>query len=145
MKLTRRTAGRLYTSAMCAAGCAMLMCTPSWAALELSTDPWSGRWRDAQGGELIVLAAEGVLDVHGTDTGSIYRLLCIVDAANPRLAQCSGDGLNRERTPFRFIYRSQWKLSAEGTLSEDWQAHYFKGQLSGKAEFRRLSAPAGTR
>lgn len=124
--------------------CAGLFMLPSAANLNLgSADPWTGQWRDAEGGRLVVTFQDGVLDAQGADAASVYRLVCVLDAPTARSAQCVGDGISHDGPQVaRFIYRSQWRLSAEGVLSETWQANLVNGSRQGKAEFKRIPQPA---
>ena len=105
----------------------------------------TGQYEDNDGSSLVVLEQAGVLEVHGMDRGSVYRLVCTVNAKNPDAADCVDDDINTEGTLFRFTYRSQRRRTAAGTFNEEWQASYAQGSRSGKGQFRLLPASTGQR
>jgi hypothetical protein len=100
---------------------------------------WSGRYQDAQGGQLVVLQSGSSLEVHGYDKGSMFHLVCAVGGTKGDAAECVGSGINHEGAPGRFVYRSQWKRTADGGFNEEWQAVFGERTLSGKASFKRMA------
>lgn len=128
------------TTALAAAAIAsFLMSTETAFASVVEPGTWSGRYQDAQGSLLVVLQTGNTLEVHGHDKGSMFHLVCAVAGTKGDAAECVGSGINHEGAPGRFIYRSQWKRSAGGGFSEEWQAVFGERTLSGKALFK----PAG--
>lgn len=102
----------------------------------------TGKWSAGKGAEIVLTESQqGVLDVHGHDWGSVFRLVCIVDRGTKVQAECVGDGVSHEGTlTARFTYRGTFSLKEDGSLAEDWQVRHSSGTSSGQAVFRRETA-----
>lgn len=121
-----------------------LLLTSQVQAGLVTVSAWAGTWRDKAGGLIAIDDKEGILDVSGTDSESIYRVVCVIDAASPKTAACTGDGVNHKHG-FRFTYRSEMQLGPDGMLVEDWQALSRRGTAKGRASFSRAPAADSSR
>lgn len=134
---TMKSALLLARQGLAAALCATAI-SPAAAGLEILDlgSEWQGRYVDEQGGEMIIQYNAGALEIFASDRGSHYRLVCIVDSKAKTRASCVGDGINHQRAPTRFTYRSKLVRADAATLQEEWEASFPGADSSGKTVFR---------
>lgn len=106
---------------------------------------WDGTYKDSNGGLMVMLNKGKTIEIAGTDSGSIYRLVCTLEPAFSTVTICTGDGINYEQAdkPQHFTYRS--KLihhgNADGSISEEWECvfEFNAEKRNGKSLFKRVN------
>lgn len=86
---------------------------------------------------MTVRGQDGVLDISGKDTASIYTITCLIDSKKKNQATCLGQGVNYKSNS-RFLYQSSLTFSDDDSISETWKANFVGGELKGMSTFKKL-------
>jgi hypothetical protein len=127
---------------------AICMAIPSKAIAGLGTSKptisWDGAWTDKNknknGGVIIVREKDGFLDVSGTDLGSTYNSVCLIESTEKKKYTCVGSGVRYGKQGSRFLYKSSMQLTDDGLIKEKWEVFSINGKnINGTAIFEKLN------
>jgi len=104
---------------------------------------WTGTFKDTHGGLMVMLDKGGQIDASGTDSGSMYRMVCTHSKIDSNSAICTGDGINYEQSdnPKPFTYRSQLSRQDDDSIREEWECvfEFNLERRNGKSLFKRVN------
>jgi hypothetical protein len=111
------------------------------SANTFAASDWSGTWYGKDGAVISISQLNGFIDLMGKDAETIYTCTGIIEGNANESVQCHGSGINQV-VKARFIYRSSFKLTADGkSLEESWEGGFVNGKeikwLKGKTIFAR--------